>query len=112
MSAPQSARQILDKATSEDALLTAITDALTALGWTWSHHRRSDRGLLMGHRGLPDVIAVRRGEVRFLELKAERENLTEDQWRWAREITSVPSARIRFDLYRPSDLDRAIEELR
>jgi hypothetical protein len=57
---------------SEDDLLVRVTDDLTVAGYRWTHHRRSDRGQLMGHAGFPDIVAVGYGRVLMLELKAER----------------------------------------
>ena len=67
-----SARDALNKATTEDELLTVVTEALELFGYVWCHVRRSDKALTMGHQGVPDIIAARRGRVVFLELKTEK----------------------------------------
>lgn len=100
---------------SEDELLTAITDWLTVRGWLWTHPRRSDRALTMGHPGVPDVIAARAGRVVFIELKSERGSPTYEQAAWLRALRGDPAAESlapEVRLLRPSDLDAAIEELR
>lgn len=43
---------------TEDELLTGVTDTLTLGGWRWQHIRRSDRALVQGHPGFPDVVAA------------------------------------------------------
>lgn len=92
---------------SEDDLLTAITDALTWYQWKWTHSRRSDKALTMGHQGVPDIIAARKGRVLFIELKAAKGELSEEQWAW---LLEVPEESRR--IWRPGDLDAALLELR
>lgn len=104
-------RQVMDRATSEDQLLQTVTEALTFLGWRWTHHRRSDKALLMGSPGVPDIIAVRGGRVKFIELKAEKGELTLDQWAWLH-ASEPKSWHVSWHVWRPSDIDRALEELR
>lgn len=108
----RSARATVDAAMSEESLLLVITEALTLFGWRWSHVRRSDRALTMGHKGLPDVVAARKernglAEVLFIELKSDKGQLSEDQWAWR---LAIPAYQYR--LWGPVDLDAALEELR
>lgn len=107
---PLTPRQQLDRSVSEDDLLTTITEALTWFGWTWCHWRRSDKALLMGSPGVPDIIAARRGRVKFIELKAEKGELTPEQWAWLH-ATEPKSWHVSWHVYRPSDVDRALKEL-
>ena len=107
----RTARQTMDRATPEDALLTASTDALTYTGWRWTHTRRSDKALTMGHPGVPDIIAAKPGRVLFLELKSETGQLTSEQWAWLH-ACEPRSHRVMWMVVRPSDLDRVVEELR
>ena len=110
----RSARRVLDKAASEDDLLTAITEALTLLGYRWHHVRRSDKALPMGHAGFPDICAARNGVVWFIELKKEGENPTQDQWAWLVSIQprrTVEDDHLKMRIWRPSDLDAALREL-
>ena len=73
---------LLEKAMTEDELLTAATEALTLFDWRWTHARRSDRALTMGHPGLPDIIAVKGGRVLFCEVKSQAGRLSPDQVLW------------------------------
>lgn len=107
----RTARQEIDRGMSEDELLTAITEALTLYGYKWTHHRRSDKALLMGHPGVPDIIAVRGGRVKLIELKTEKGQLTAEQWAWLHEA-EPNSWHVSWHVYRPSDLDMALRELR
>ncbi len=106
---PMTARATLDRAMSEESLLQAITDALTLYGWRWTHSRRSDKALTMGHAGVPDVIAARDGRVLFLELKSQNGALSADQWAWLHEL---PNSRdCSWQVVRPADLDELLAEL-
>jgi hypothetical protein len=110
---------------TEDDLLAAITDALTLYGWRWTHPRRSDKALTMGHSGAPDIIAARKGIVYFIELKSARGRLDAEQFAWMSalgwpqrpqgevERTAPPGAdeRIRLRVWWPEDLDAALREL-
>lgn len=111
-------------AMNEDDLLIAIGDALHLFGYVWHHDRRGDLALTMGTPGTPDIIAARAGIVWFIELKGPRGRLDLDQWTWARAIgqPGAPAAavregpfdtgRVRYRLYWPEDLDRALSELK
>lgn len=108
---PMTAKRVMEKATSEDDLLTAITEALTWYGWKWTHSRRSDKAITMGHNGVPDIIAVRKGRVKFIELKSETGEITPAQWDWLHE--AEPQCwHVSWHLWRPSDLDAALATLR
>ena len=103
---------------TEDELLSAITDALTLYQWRWTHIRRSDRAQLMGHQGVPDIIAARRGVVYFIELKSARGRLDAEQFAWMHALgwsEDFPNAtnldRVRLRVWWPEDLDRALAEL-
>jgi len=69
---------------TEDELLIGVTDLLTAGKWRWVHFRRSDKAKMMGHAGLPDIIAVSasRRRLLFIELKAGRGRIDDDQYEW------------------------------
>lgn len=96
---------------TENELLTAVTDALTTFRWRWTHSRRSDKALTMGHPGVPDIIAVRRGRLLLIELKTEKGQLTEDQWAWLLEAEPKTHERS-WLVIRPRDLDDAIKGFR
>lgn len=116
--ASRTARQEMDRAASEDDLLATITDALTMYGYRWFHIRRSDKAVQMGHAGFPDICAVRRGKVWLIELKAERGELDAEQWAWMHAAGMIPEAvggivpNVLCRVWRPSDVDRALVELR
>lgn len=107
---PLTPRQVMDRSVSEDDLLTAVTDALTLFGYRWTHHRRSDKAQLMGHPGVPDIIAAKPGRVVFLELKSETGQLEPEQWAWLN-ATEPKSHRVSWMVIRPSGLDAALREL-
>lgn len=94
---------------TEDELLLGLTQALELAGWRWSHHRRSDAGLLMGDPGLPDIIAVHphRGHVLAWELKGTGGRLSGDQVAWVAALANVAptvDARVVW----PADYDMAL----
>jgi len=103
----------MDRATTEDDLLTAITEALTLYGYRWHHVRRSDKALQMGHAGFPDICAARNGLVWFIELKSEKGSLDSEQFAWsiAVEPWTDASEHVRWRVWHPSDLDAALQEL-
>ena len=69
---------------TEDELLIGVTDLLTARNWRWVHYRRSDQAKMMGHAGLPDIIAVSasRRRLLFIELKTVRGRIDDEQYEW------------------------------
>lgn len=90
----------------------AVCEALTILNWRWCHFRpaRSKRGwrtAISGHAGFPDLVAVRRDRVLFVELKSERGRLSEAQVEWLEKLTA---AGFEAAVWRPSDWP-AIEEV-
>ncbi len=93
---------------TEDDLLLGICHALDLGGWRWRHERRSDRALVMGSPGWPDLIAVRDGRLLVLELKAERGVVTTDQQLW---IDELRGAGIDARVIRPADYDALLVEL-
>ena len=97
------ARAMLNRAMTEDELLTAVTEALELYGYLWTHSRRSDKALTMGHQGVPDIIAARRGRVVFLELKTEKGQLSGEQWAWMVALNHDFDGLAR--IVRPSNLD-------
>ena len=92
---------------SEDELLSAITEGLTLVSWRWTHTRRSDKALTMGHQGVPDIIAAKRGRVLFLELKSAGGTLTQDQLAWRLEMPPNSRAVTYLTVY-PADLDAVL----
>lgn len=105
MSQPD-AKTVLNRWLTEDELLTAITEAATYRGWRWHHVRRSDKALQMGHSGFPDLVLARKGQVLFLELKAEQGRISPDQQAWMNQLWS--GAQVRALVVVPSMLDRVL----
>lgn len=106
---PNETRRALARATSEEQLLEAITDAATAYGWRWHHVRRSDRAITQGAPGFPDLIMVRGGSCIALELKAELGRHEPGQREW---LAGFARAGCYAMTARPSDLDAILEVLR
>jgi hypothetical protein len=110
-------RQRLDRTVPEDDLLTAVTQWASLRGWMWHHVRRSDRAIQQGDQGFPDLVLARYPRCLFVELKAELGSLSTEQMAWVLAIGSQkPAERLpghpEIYVWRPSDLDRAIEILR
>jgi VRR-NUC domain len=90
----------------------AVTDALNALGWRWYHSRPAQtskgwRTALSGDAGYPDITAVRRDRILFIELKAQNGRLSEEQGVW---LADLGAAGAEAFCWRPSDWP-AIEEM-
>ena len=81
---------------TEDELLIGVTDLLTAGKWRWVHFRRSDKAKMMGHAGLPDIIAVSSSRHRliFAELKGSHGRTEPEQRDWLFELEDVAGVRI------------------
>lgn len=96
---------------TEAELLQGVTDALTAYKWRWSHTGRSDKAQIMGHAGVPDIIAARNGRVLLVELKTDRGVLSADQLAWMAEFPA-PTWNLTAIVLRPDGYDRFLETLR
>jgi hypothetical protein len=99
---------------SEEDFQKAVTDTLTAFGWRWCHFRpgRTQSGwktALSGEKGFPDIVAVRRDRVLFIELKTEKGRLSEEQERW---LSALGLAGAAVHCWRPSDWPAIEETLR
>jgi hypothetical protein len=93
---------------SEDQLISGLLEALSLGGWKAWHMRRSDRGLLMGAPGWPDITALPRVVGRpllVIEAKTGRGVLTAEQARW---IVQLHRAGITAVVIRPAGYDRAL----
>jgi VRR-NUC domain len=98
---------------SEDDFQKAVTDALTLFGWRWVHFRpartlRGWRTALSGSPGYPDLTAVRGDRVIFIELKAQRGELRDEQREWFSALGATGCVEVHC--WRPSDWAE-IEEL-
>jgi hypothetical protein len=85
---------------SEDELLTCVIDTMRLLRWRVHHVRNSKRGVVQGHVGFPDVIALRDGRVLVVELKSDKGRLTDDQRVWLDEWRKTGAF---VHVWRPSD---------
>jgi hypothetical protein len=93
---------------TEDQLIAGLLDAFALAGWAAWHMRRSDRGLLMGRPGWPDITALPRTVGRpllVIEAKSSRGALTAEQAMW---LMRLHHAGITTAVIRPSSYDRAV----
>ena len=85
-----------------------VVEMARALKWRVYHthdSRRSDPGF-------PDLVLVRNGQLRFMELKREKGKLTPAQAEWLSAFSWVAAHNegIHAGMFRPSDMER-IKEL-
>jgi VRR-NUC domain len=92
---------------TEDELLSGLGEALTLAGWRWQHQRRSDRALVMGNVGMPDILAVPPGggPLLAIECKSEAGPLKSEQAAW---LVGLALAGATVGVVRPHDYDRAL----
>jgi len=114
------------KGISETDFATQVHDLLNLFGWRWCHIRPawSERGWrtpIQGHdpdgfkgKGLPDIIAVRRGLCIFAELKDDKSELSPEQEAWARDLQAVAahSLGVCYFVWRPKMIESIVEILR
>lgn len=95
----------LDRAASEDDLLTLVVDYARWQRWLVYHARpgRTAAGSwltpMVGDRGFPDLVLARPPRIVFAELKTERGKLGKGQGPWLKALR--PAAEVY--LWRPSD---------
>jgi Holliday junction resolvase len=92
----------------------AVLEALRTFGWRFTHFRpaRTERGWrtpLSGDAGFPDLVAVRGERVLFVELKAEKGRLRDEQAEW---LSALGRAGQAVHCWRPSDWPAIEETLR
>lgn len=106
-------RGLLESAMTEDELQQAIVEAATYLGWLVYHVRRSDRAIVQGASGFPDLVLARDGVVWFLELKRRAGVVSPLQERWLTALTPRfgRGAAVHAEVVRPHDLDDVIVRL-
>lgn len=100
------------KAISEQDFQKAICAYAEGQGWLVHYQRRSGfvgtdgkwRG--SGPKGFPDVVLARHGRPLFLELKAHKGKLRDDQVAWSEELGERY-----WRLWRPADARAVIDEL-
>jgi hypothetical protein len=98
----------------EDELLEAVLDTLEirrAIGRDVlaQHVRRSDLARVMGQPGFPDIIGVVGTTLIAWELKADRGQLSTDQYAWRLALEAVDAVDVR--VVRPGDLDELVAEI-
>lgn len=89
---------------SEADFQATVIEMARTLGWRVYHthdSRRSDPGF-------PDLCMVRRGTLRFMELKSEKGQITPAQAEWLSAFTWVAQHNdgIQAGVFRPSDMER------
>lgn len=99
---------------TEDELLQAVLDACAfraalSPGDVYQHVRRSDRAILQGVAGLPDVLGIVGSTLLAWELKAASGRPSVDQHRWLAALQRVESVDAR--IIRPTDLDACVRQV-
>jgi hypothetical protein len=99
---------------TESEFQRTVCEALRVLGWRFCHFRpgRTSRGWrtpITGDAGYPDITAVRGDRVVFVELKAEKGRLSQEQATW---LAALGRAGQSVHCWRPSDWDVIEEVLR
>ena len=90
---------------TEKQFMAAVIEMAQMLGWLVYHTHDSRRS----EAGFPDIVAVRRDRVLFIELKTETGRLSEDQERW---LSALGLAGAAVHFWRPSDWPEIEETLR
>lgn len=90
--------QVIDLAHLHGWIVAHFRPAQTAKGWRTP--------VSADGKGFPDLVLARKGEVLFRELKAQKGRLTQEQERWGLILGDL------WDVWRPSDFDRARDELK
>jgi hypothetical protein len=99
---------------TEEELLKAIMDTLllryaTSRDAVAQHIRRSDRAIVQGLPGLPDIVGVVGTTLIAWELKTDAGALRREQLEWRQALDRVDGIDVR--VIRPADLDGIIEEV-
>jgi hypothetical protein len=99
---------------TEDELLDALLDTLLirrAIGrdTVAQHVRRSDRAIVQGVAGMPDILGVVGRTLIAWELKTATGLLAQDQWEWQTRLEGVDAVDVR--VIRPADLDQLVDEI-
>jgi hypothetical protein len=99
---------------TEDELLEAVLDTLEirrAIGRDTiaQHVRRSDRAIVQGTPGMPDIVGVVGRTLIAWELKAGAGRVSAEQWEWMTRLADVDAIDVRT--VRPDQLDGIVDEL-
>jgi hypothetical protein len=90
---------------TEKQFMAAVIEMAQMLGWLVYHTHDSRRS----EAGFPDIVAVRRDRVIFIESKTERGRLSKEQERW---LSALGLAGAEVHCWRPSDWPTIEETLR
>lgn len=107
-------RQLLAHMTEGDLQAQIIAAAQTHR-WHVAHFRpaRTELGwrtpVAADGAGFPDLVLVRNGRLIFAELKSERGRISDAQEAW---LARLAEADVEVYVWRPTDLDTALEVLR
>ena len=94
---------------SEEQLLACVLDLAKKRGWLCHHVRplrRVDgswRTAVQGDPGFFDLVMIRNGEIRLIELKSARGRLTAQQRRWCVEWMGNEDESPEWFVWRPRD---------
>jgi len=71
-----------------------ITDALELYQWLWCHFRpaytaKGYRTAIEGHKGFPDIVAVKYGLMLLIEVKRDKGRLSPEQEVWLQRLAEV-----------------------
>src|SRR5256885_11723762 len=74
-----------------------VLETLRLFGWRFTHFRpaKTEKGWrtpLSGDAGFPDIVAVRSNRVIWIELKAEKGRLSDEQGHWLAPLWYVAAA--------------------
>ena len=95
------------RAMSERALYDEVAKRLKRLGWRYFHipARAYGHGV---RAGFPDITAVKGERLLFIELKREKEKLSDEQAAWAYALLGVAARTVyetvQYLVWRPSNL--------
>lgn len=100
---------------SEAHLQKAVVQLAQTCGWRVAHFHDSRRqvnpDLFVGDRlarGFPDLVLVRNGRMKFIELKTEKGRVSPSQDEWLADLKDVEAdaaGRITVHVWRPSHWD-------
>lgn len=95
---------------TEDELLTGVIEAAASGGWLTFHVRGWHAGIIQGHVGFPDLVAVHRerGLLVAIETKTATGRVDEAQERWLR---ALRAAGVDARVVRPDDYDELVDWL-
>ena len=85
--------------------MALVKEAAETCGWMFYHTYNSHRS----SPGFPDLVMVRPPDIIFVELKAEKGRVTQDQEEWGWALMGCPG--VEYYLWRPSDWDELVEVL-